>query len=99
MFWVFSALLLTANVSAADKLKDFILCRNNKTVRTIRVDKATDTTDWITYYTKGGVDKEVGRGKSLDSNKKISDNIRKNLELAGWRCKNVSDSSVSEASR
>jgi hypothetical protein len=72
-----------------------VLCRNKKTVRTLRVEKQKD--GYITLYTKAGVDREVGRGQSLVSNKNILGNIRTNLEGAGWKCQDLQNFSVLES--
>lgn len=84
------------NTWAAEKPEEFILCRNAKTVRTIRVQKSQEKNgEWVTLYTKSGVDKVVGTGYSLESNVKIAGNIKRNLEEAGWRCRNVNETAVS----
>lgn len=66
----------------------FFLCKNQKNVRTIRVEKSTSAdSQCIAFYTKAGVDREVGRAQSIMSCLKIIDNIKGNLEKANWKCK------------
>ncbi len=65
----------------------FIICKNQKNVRTIRVEKNTKDGICIAFYTKAGLDKEVGRAQSDVSCLKVIANIKGNLESAGWKCK------------
>lgn len=65
----------------------FIMCKNQKNVRTIRVEHDKGEDQCVTFYTKAGVDREVGRGQSMVGCLKIIDNIKTNLEKANWKCK------------
>ena len=82
-----------ANVYAENDT-DYILCKNKKVVRTIRIEKAGD--ECKTIYTKAGQDKDVGGGKFAGSCDKIVENIKGNLEKAGWTCKPVAAAGITE---
>lgn len=73
----------------------YILCRNKKTVRTIRVEPGKQDGTWQTKYTKEGVDHVVGAARSKESCVSILENIRGNLEKAAWTCKDISASLIS----
>lgn len=77
--------------------EDFVICRNQKIVRTVRVVKREDACD--TIYTKSGVDQDVGGGKHYQSCTRILDNIRGNLEKAGWRCREVDEAYVTHSAQ
>jgi len=89
-----SLLMISISARAADESKNFLMCRNNKTVRTVRVTQRDG--ECVTIYTKAGVDKEVGGGKNIQSCVKIIGNIRTNLEKAGWKCRDVDQASVTQ---
>jgi hypothetical protein len=91
---IFSILAAPLAAQATSDSKNFMMCRNAKTVRTVRV---TDKDgECVTIYTKSGVDKEVGGGKNYQSCLKIIENIRTNLEKAGWKCRDVGQASVTQ---
>jgi hypothetical protein len=75
--------------ATAEDQPNFVLCRNQKTVRTVRIDKVGDL--YVTKYTQHGVDKEVGRGRNRGSSLKIMENIKINLEKSNWKCKELSN--------
>ena len=76
----------------------YILCRNKKIVRTLRtIPPASEGANCSSIYTKNGVDKEVGSGRSYASCVNIVENIKTNLEKAGWTCKDISSSKISTA--
>ncbi|MGE0764586.1 MAG: hypothetical protein AB7N80_15025 [Bdellovibrionales bacterium] len=72
----------------------YVMCRSQKTVRTIRVIEGGETC--TTIYTKAGIDKIVGNGKNRQSCHDVMKNIRTNLEGAAWKCKDISSSRVTE---
>ena len=73
---------------------NYIMCRSQKTVSTIRVVEGSDAC--TTLYTKSGIDKVVGGGKNRQSCYDLMKNIRTNLEGASWKCKDISSTKVSE---
>lgn len=69
------------------------MCRNQSVVRTLRIE-ATPT-GCQTTYVKDGVEKIVSQAQTYFSCVGIFANIRRNLEVAGWKCKDISKSRVS----
>lgn len=43
----------------------------------------------MTVYTKSGVDRTIGSGKFWQSCYDFQENIKRNLEEAGWKCRMV----------
>jgi hypothetical protein len=82
----------------SDQFNSYVLCRNQKDVRTIRVEKNKSSNIWVAYYTKLGVDKEVARAQTLDSCTKVVENIKDNLTKANWKCKDLQKVSSSTTS-
>ena len=80
-----------------------VLCRNQSVVRTIRVEKASEKAEdgadlYVTIYARGGVDREIGRGRMKSSMDGILENVRGNLESAGWRCSEVNQVAITSSS-
>lgn len=85
------SLLLFAEENHADDLVKYVMCKNQNIVRTIRVEREAEEKVCITTYTKNGEDKEVGRVQNSSSCTMFAENIRGNLEKAGWKCRDVSE--------
>lgn len=79
-----------AALSGEKPATTYILCKSQKVVRTIRVEKDPVDRQCVALYTKEGVDSEVGRAQSMASCEKIVDNIKDNLEGANWKCRKFS---------
>jgi hypothetical protein len=75
-----------------------IICKNDKSVRTLRSDKTPDG-GCRAVYTKQGVDQVVGSSIRPTGCDTILDGIRKTLEGNVWKCKDVKDSMVSDLSK
>lgn len=90
---VLSTAMGTSAFAAQDPV--FYMCRNKKTVRTIQVKK--NGAECITTYTKMGVDRDMASGKNYDSCVKVLNNIKENIEKAGWKCKSVAPAGSSES--
>ena len=89
---LFGATLLSAFATPTMALT--IICKNDKQVRTLRTDKATDG-GCRAVYTKQGVDQVVGSSVRKNGCETILENIRKNLEGNVWKCKDVKEAAVS----
>lgn len=74
-------------ISKGAQANSFIICKNQKNVRTIRVEKDQADNQCVAVYTKAGIDREVGRAQTVNSCFKIIENIKSNLEKADWKCK------------
>lgn len=79
---------------AAPSLNEsMVLCKNNKTVRTLRVEVEDQRCRAI--YTKSGVDTTIGSGQFTNSCHEFVENVRKNLESANWNCRDVKEARIS----
>ncbi len=86
---------LSTAVSAASALT--ILCKNEKSVRTLRADKTS--TGCRAIYTKQGVDQVVGSSvRDPNGCDSIIDGIRKTLEGSVWKCRDVKEAVISNLS-
>jgi hypothetical protein len=74
-----------------------VICKNEKSVRTLRSDKTTDG-GCRAIYTKQGVDQVVGSSMRTGGCDSILDGIRKTLESSVWKCKDVKEAVVSDLS-
>ncbi len=72
----------------------YILCRNKKSVRTVRVQES-DEGPCSTLYTKFGAEQTVASSRSTAACMMVLKNIRTNLEKAAWTCKDISRSKIS----
>ena len=90
-------LVLNLDLSAAENEFKYVMCRNRQIVRTIRVEWNNEDSSCKTLYTKSGVDRSVGNGKFFGSCVKFLTNVQVNLEKAGWKCKDISKTSISKA--
>lgn len=75
----------------------FILCKHDKIVRTLRIEKADDSR-CKAIYTKQGVDQVIGSAQNESSCEGFVAGVKKNLEEASWRCREVKQSRVSDLS-
>jgi hypothetical protein len=95
----FVGILVAGNVAFAgvdQKASTFVLCKNNKTVRTIRV--SPENQSCKVTYSKQGIDEVVGTNRSLTSCKSLVANIKSNLEASKWNCREVSTATVTTSS-
>ena len=86
-YFLFMSLFFSQVTLAATQPSKFLLCRNHKIVRTLRV--VGSDSGCQTMYTKEGVDRIIGTRLAKHSCVKFMDNVQNNLEQAGWRCKDV----------
>jgi hypothetical protein len=69
-------------------VKQYVICRNQKIVRTIRVE-CQQNGACNTIYNKDGADKAEGSKINVTASQKILGNIKGNLEKASWKCDDV----------
>jgi predicted transcriptional regulator len=90
---------IVAEAGVDQKASAFVLCKNQKSVRTIRVTPDQQVKDSCSItYTKGGVEELVGSNRSMTACKSILQKIRSNLETSRWDCRNVSSATVTSSS-
>lgn len=78
-----------AFASIDQKAAAFVLCKNKKDVRTIRVLNKLNNQGCLTTYSKGQVEEVVGEGRTLNGCQSILKNIQTNLENSRWSCRTV----------
>lgn len=82
-----------AEVVAEPAKPNYLMCKNNNVVRTIRIEKKGRACR--TTYTKEGVDSVVGKSGSMALCQDVFDKIKDNLEKASWKCKDITQARVS----
>ncbi|MEK7357212.1 MAG: hypothetical protein AAB250_12235 [Bdellovibrionota bacterium] len=91
------AVLGLSSVSFAQsdqKATAFVLCKNKKDVRTIRVNSDSKKENCTTTYSKGGVDEVVGMNRNVQACRSILDSVRSNLENSNYNCRDVSSATT-----
>lgn len=83
---------LLQSIAFADH--SYWLCRRSMEVRTMRFEVSGE--HCVGWYTKGGVDERVADTKDIGQCKEIVQKIRTTLESAGWKCKDISYSKITE---
>ncbi len=91
-----AAILLCVESSfAEEQLRKFVMCRNGKTVRTIRIEpNPKENGSWVTTYTKNGKDEVVGEGRNPASCDDVLERVQKTLETNSWKCKDMQDAVI-----
>lgn len=86
--------LFFSSFAGADIGDALVLCKSNKTVRTLRIEKGDDSR-CRAIYTKQGVDSTIGSGLNFNSCEEFVASVRKNLEEAKWNCREVKEARTS----
>lgn len=82
-----------AGVASAEAMTSYLLCRFDKSVRSVRVEEGSGSC--TATYTKAGVDEVVAKSSNPDVCNRVAKSIRSNLERGNWKCKDVSQSRIS----
>lgn len=87
-------MVLTFSVGAGaavdQKANSYVLCKNQKNVRTIRVtNDEKQKGSCVVTYSKAGIDEIVGTNRNLEGCKSVLKGIQNNLEASKWNCRNV----------
>lgn len=97
--WVFKLIilqLLAGPVAMAVDDSNYYICKNDKIVRTLRVEKKEGRCRSL--YTKRGRVQEIGSGMNFGSCVKIVNDVKKNLTDNGWTCVEAQSSGFSDLS-
>jgi hypothetical protein len=90
--WLSAFVVILMSISAfavaeEPEVKQYVICKNQKIVRTIRVECTKGECD--TIYTKDGTDRVEGHNNNVFGGQKILSNIKGNLEKAAWKCNDI----------
>ena len=86
------ALVATTEANVLTSYEDQWLCRKSQEVRTLRVEKKEDSCNAL--YNKFGHDQKILSTKNKDNCTPVVLRVKGNLETAGWKCKDISDSLI-----
>ncbi|MCX7979114.1 MAG: hypothetical protein N2578_08930 [Bdellovibrionaceae bacterium] len=73
----------------------FVICKKDKEVRTIRIEKRRDTGKYLTIYTKSAQDQEIGSGYNPASSLEVMESVQNTLVAAGWSCRKAAEATAS----
>ncbi len=82
-------------MSEVAKQPIYWICKNRSDVRTIRVAASKGTC--TSTYSKEGTEKIVGQSAAIRSCYQVFANIRRNLENADYKCRDISASRISSS--
>ena len=82
-------MLFFSSGTFADLGDALVLCKHNKNVRTLRIEKNEQKCRAI--YTKQGVDQTIGSSQSSNSCEEYIAGVRKTLEDAQWNCREIKE--------
>lgn len=94
LFSITMTVLFFSSIASASLGDALVLCKHNKSVRTLRIEMGDDK-KCRAIYTKQGVDETIGSGQDPNSCAEIVSNVRKNLEEGNWVCREVKEARVS----
>lgn len=92
VFFIFSGLFISK--AEALNLQSYWLCRRGDEVRTLRVE--TSDVSCLAWYTKEGTDSKVADSKGGQFCSEVVIQIKDTLIGAGWRCRDISKSGVTQ---
>lgn len=95
LFQILLVLFISFSLHAEDQPRKYVMCRNGKTIRTIRVETiAKDPGQCVTTYTKDGHDQVVGGGRNPASCDGVLDRVQKTLEEHSWKCRDMDNAII-----
>jgi hypothetical protein len=86
---MFVILFLSFSFARAEDKDLYVLCKNQKQVRSLRIQDTADHKGCEVIYTKDGVQKLQGSGQYFEGCLKVLNNIKANLEKGWWKCRDV----------
>ncbi len=86
--------LFFSSLASAEIGDSLVLCKHNKTVRTLRIETLSDQR-CKAVYTKVGVDQTIGSSQNRTSCEEYIAGVRKTLEDAKWSCREVKEARTS----
>lgn len=82
--------LFCSEIAFAIPGESLVICKRDKSVRTLRVEVTTDSR-CRAIYTKQGVDQSIATSQSRKVCAEVVAGVRKTLEDAKWTCREVKD--------
>ncbi len=86
--------IISSTLAFAEDKPNFLICRNQKNLRIVRIEKEAAGPHCVAKYAKSGISKEVGRALNINSCIKIMENIKINLEKSSWKCKETTNTTI-----
>lgn len=96
LFLAFVGCSFAVNASVQEKASQFVMCKNQKAVRTIRV--TPDDTGCRTTYSKGGVDEVVEDNSQIAKCRDRLKALQQSLEASRWNCKSAQKAEITFSS-
>lgn len=94
--FLFTSVFLFSLTSLANEMPEvnYIMCQNGNIIRTVRIELFDQ--GCRTVYTKYGKDRVIGSGQFVISCTGFLNNVKKNLEEAGWKCRDISGADITK---
>lgn len=89
-------LLFFVGARAKNLSSSYVICKNEKEVRTLRTEKNDDSGKCQIFYNKSGIDQMVGEAQNPQSCLDILKRVQDKLEAVSWKCRKASGSTVSD---
>jgi hypothetical protein len=81
--------------SATDQAtSQFVLCKHEKSVRSLRILPDGNKGGYTVTYSKGGSEEVVGSNRSLSVSETILQGIESKLKATAWSCRQVSKANI-----
>lgn len=89
----FFACMISSLASARSiATENFVVCKAKGVVRTVHIRSTADGCK--TYYSKNGLEAQIGAAKNFKSCIGFLENIKSNLIKADWNCKDHAESTI-----
>jgi hypothetical protein len=85
IFLAFVGCSFAVDAAVQQKPSQFVMCKNQKAVRTIRV--TPDSAGCKTTYSKGGVDTVVENNSKIGACRDRLKSLQEDLQASRWTCK------------
>lgn len=94
--YLLTSLLFFFQAATANEMPEvnYVMCQNGDIIRTVRIELGDQGCK--TIYTKNGKDRVIGSGQFVVSCTGFLNNVQKNLEEAGWKCRDISGASMTK---
>lgn len=88
-----SSATFAADVVVDVQNKSYWMCKNQKDVRTMRIE-VDKVGICRAFYSKAGVEKSIGSGKNFESCVTFVQSVKTNLEKSGWACRDITSTTI-----
>lgn len=92
LFLAFVGCSFVVDASVQEKASQFVMCKNQKAVRTIRI--TPDESGCKTTYSKGGVDEVIEDNSKVAKCRERLKALQDSLQASRWTCKSAQKAEI-----